>query len=97
MFIEYFMFRNDAATQAFRHGRHLGVQFHPESTVEIVAGWAAKDRERITALGYADAGERLAVAPEERERARAAAFSLFDGFLERATGPAVPAAAARRE
>ena len=35
--------RTGAAPQAFRHGRHLGVQFHPESTVEIVARWAASD------------------------------------------------------
>ena len=31
-------------TQAFRHGPHLGVQFHPESTIEIVAGWAQRGR-----------------------------------------------------
>ena len=88
--------RNAAATQAFRHGPHLAVQFHPESTVEIVAGWAAKDREKISALGHADAAARIAATPEERDRARAAAFVLFDGFLERATDPAVAAAAARR-
>ena len=88
--------RNGAATQAFRHGRHLGVQFHPESTVEIVAGWAAKDRDRIAALGHADAGARIAATPEERAAARNAAFALFDGFLERAIDPAAAAAAARR-
>jgi GMP synthase-like glutamine amidotransferase len=88
--------RNGAATQAFRHGRHLGVQFHPESTVDIVAGWAAKDRDRIAALGHTDAEALIAATPEERETARQAAFALFDGFLERATDPAAAAAAARR-
>jgi GMP synthase-like glutamine amidotransferase len=88
--------RNGAATQAFRHGRHLAVQFHPESTVEIVAGWAAKDRDRVAALGHTDAGALIAATPEEREAARHAAFALFDAFLERATDPAAAAAAARR-
>jgi GMP synthase-like glutamine amidotransferase len=78
--------RTDAATQAFRHGRHLGVQFHPESTVEVVEQWAAMDRERA---GDVD----LAATTEQREAARAAAFVLFDGFLERAT--AAPIAARR--
>ena len=32
--------RTADAVQAFRMGPHLGVQFHPESTVEIVAHWA---------------------------------------------------------
>jgi hypothetical protein len=62
------------------------VQFHPESTVEIVGQWAAIDRERA---GHVD----LAATPEQREAARAAAFALFDGFLERAT--AAPIAARR--
>jgi GMP synthase-like glutamine amidotransferase len=79
--------RTRHATQAFRHGRHLGVQFHPESTVEIVEQWAAIDRERA---GHVD----LAATPEQREEARRAAFALFDGFLERATS-AAPVAARR--
>jgi GMP synthase-like glutamine amidotransferase len=78
--------RTDKATQAFRHGPHLGVQFHPESTIEIVAEWAAIDRERA---GDVD----LAATSDAREAARAAAFALFDGFLARAT--AAPIAARR--
>jgi GMP synthase-like glutamine amidotransferase len=78
--------RTDKAPQAFRHGRHLGVQFHPESTVEVVEQWAALDRERA---GDVD----LTATPEEREAARHAAFALFDGFLERTT--AAPIAARR--
>ena len=71
-------------TQAFRHGRHLGVQFHPESTVEIVEHWAASDRERLAALGLGDGATLIAATPEDRAAARAAAFALFDGFLETA-------------
>jgi GMP synthase-like glutamine amidotransferase len=75
--------RNQHCTQAFVHGPHLGTQFHPESTVEVVAGWARKDAERLQSLGIEDGGSRLAV-PEEREReAREAAYRLFDAFLAR--------------
>ena len=31
---------NRLGPQAFRLGPHLGVQFHPEATPEVVAGWA---------------------------------------------------------
>lgn len=85
--------RTAAASQAFRHGRHLGVQFHPESTVEIVAQWAQSDRERLDRLGLGDGSELIAATPEQREAARRAAFALFDGFLERAS--AAPVAARR--
>ena len=78
--------RTAVGPQAFWHGRHLGVQFHPESTIEIVAGWARKDAERLAAIGVGDAFERL-----ERGRARAAAAArnarkLFDGFWARTRG-----------
>jgi GMP synthase-like glutamine amidotransferase len=74
--------RTDDAVQAFRLGPHLGVQFHPESTVDIVAGWAAKDRERVRALGIDDTTALLDAPPEQAEAARAAAFRLFDAFVE---------------
>jgi GMP synthase-like glutamine amidotransferase len=76
--------RSPAGTEAFRHGPHLGVQFHPESTIDIVAGWAEHDRERISALGIADG---RALLEEGREHAAAAAdnaHQLFDAFWERA-------------
>ncbi len=63
--------RTAGATQAFRLGPHLGVQFHPEATVEIVEGWAEHDGVEA----------ELAASPEQREAARAAAFRLFDAFL----------------
>ena len=72
--------RTKDAVQAFRYGPHLGVQFHPESTVEIVGRWAGMDTERLTALGVEDGMELLAVPPEQEEAARAAAFRLFDAF-----------------
>ena len=74
--------RTADATQAFRHGVHLGTQFHPESTVDIVAGWAAKDAERLAALGITDSGALLAAPPAQLEAARGAAFRLFDAFMD---------------
>jgi GMP synthase-like glutamine amidotransferase len=66
--------RTPEASQAFGVGPHLGVQFHPEATVEIVEGWARAD-------GVDEATADLAAGPEQREAAAAAAFKLFDGFL----------------
>lgn len=72
--------RTEDATQAFRYGPHLGVQFHPESTVEIVSKWAGADVERLTQLGFGDGQALLAVPDERQEAARAAAFRFFDAF-----------------
>ena len=60
-------------TQAFRLGPHLGLQFHPEATVEIVNGWADQVGVDVS----------LDASPERRDAARAAAFLLFDAFLAR--------------
>jgi GMP synthase-like glutamine amidotransferase len=75
--------RNAHSTQAFVQGPHLGVQFHPESTIEIVTGWARKDAPRLHELGIHDGETRLAVAEERKSAARAAAFRLFDAFVAR--------------
>jgi GMP synthase-like glutamine amidotransferase len=74
--------RTADATQAFRHGVHLGTQFHPESTVDIVAGWASNDAERLAGLGITDSGALLAAPPAQLEAAREAAFRLFDAFMD---------------
>lgn len=76
--------RSERAVQAFEHGAHLGVQFHPESTIPIVQGWARLDTERLIARGIAD-GEALAGdGAHLAAAAQAAAFDLFDAFWERA-------------
>jgi GMP synthase-like glutamine amidotransferase len=75
--------RNEHSTQAFVHGPHLGTQFHPESTIEIVAGWARNDAERLRSLGIDDGESRLEVSEERKRAARDAAFQLFDAFLAR--------------
>ena len=63
--------RTGDATQAFRLGPHLAVQFHPEATVEIVEGWAEHDGVEAS----------LDAPPAQREAAREAAFRLFDAFV----------------
>jgi GMP synthase-like glutamine amidotransferase len=59
------------AAQAFRLGPHLGVQFHPEATVEIVEGWARADGVEAD----------LSASSEQVAAAEAAAFRLFDAFV----------------
>jgi GMP synthase-like glutamine amidotransferase len=75
--------RTADAVQAFRMGPHLGTQFHPESTVEIVAQWANMDTENLAGLGIEDGRALLDVAPGIEDAARDSAFQLFDAFLER--------------
>jgi GMP synthase-like glutamine amidotransferase len=65
--------RTGDAVQAFRHGPHLGVQFHPEATVEIVEGWARADG--VT-------GIPLEASADARRAAAGAAFRLFDAFTD---------------
>lgn len=76
--------RSPSGPQAFRYGRHLGVQFHPESTVEIVAEWAVLDSARLPGLGIPDGLAHIAATDEEQEAAARAAFDFFDGFLRTA-------------
>jgi GMP synthase-like glutamine amidotransferase len=76
--------RTPEASQAFTLGPHLGVQFHPEATVDIVADWAIADAEQLAALGIGDGAALLTSSHERRTAARGAAFQLFDAFLARA-------------
>jgi GMP synthase-like glutamine amidotransferase len=67
---------------AFSLGPHLGVQFHPEVTGEILDRWARKDPELhvagVTVEELAEQSRRCAPA------AREAAFRLFTNWWERA-------------
>jgi len=40
---------NDSGVQAYRAGRHVAVQFHPEVTPEIVAAWAKGGKPELVA------------------------------------------------
>jgi GMP synthase-like glutamine amidotransferase len=70
---------NAYGPQAFRHGRHVGVQFHPEVTPGIVAGWAEEGAADLRRAGV----DPRALELETLERAPAAAVGaqrLFDSF-----------------
>jgi GMP synthase-like glutamine amidotransferase len=67
-------------SQAFRLGRHLGVQFHPESRIEQVAIWAHKDSERLARHGINDGLGLLDAGRANQDAAVAAAYQLFDAF-----------------
>jgi GMP synthase-like glutamine amidotransferase len=75
--------RSAVGVQAFTHGPHLGVQFHPESTIEIVKNWADSDGEKLERLGI-DGDARLEAGRDGAQVAQDNAFQLFDGFWERA-------------
>jgi GMP synthase (glutamine-hydrolysing) len=38
-------------TQAFRHGRGLGVQFHPEATPELISSWLERNQADLAMPG----------------------------------------------
>ena len=76
--------RSAVGVQAFTSGRHLGTQFHPESTIEIVKHWANSDHERLVSLGITDIEQQLEAGRTGAATARTNAFQLFDVFWERA-------------
>lgn len=65
------------AVQAFRHGPHLGVQFHPEATPRSARAWAAKYHETLGENGV-DARELLDETDRRRLEARDRAAALLD-------------------
>jgi GMP synthase-like glutamine amidotransferase len=71
-------------SQAFRHGRHLGVQFHAESTIEQVSVWARKDAERTARHGVSDGVAMLEAGRAHQPAAVGSAYALFDAFWSRA-------------
>jgi GMP synthase (glutamine-hydrolysing) len=67
---------NLSGPQGFRAGRHVGVQFHPEATPEIVAEWVRSSRSRdLDGEAILDGTER------ESRRAAADARRLFSAFI----------------
>jgi GMP synthase-like glutamine amidotransferase len=92
-----------AGPAAFRHGRHLGLQFHPEADAALVDLWARLDRRLadadVTVEELARQGAEFAGPALDR------AYRLFDDWLEMAVdghsarapaGPPTSARSARR-
>ena len=74
--------RTEHCTQVFREGRAAGVQFHPEVTRDVVAGWVAKcPPDYFAARGVSAAGQ-LAQFDQHGAGAAANAADLFDWVLD---------------
>ncbi len=74
--------RTDVALHAFTVGAHLGLQFHPEVTADIVRLWV-HDARAGNRLDEASAAAVMGGFDGTGSGPDSQAFALFDGFLER--------------
>ena len=74
--------RNDAAVQAFRIGRHLAVQFHPEVDGPQLKRWLDSLGAREAAAAGTDPDQFLADTIREEPAARARAGPLVAAALD---------------
>jgi GMP synthase-like glutamine amidotransferase len=73
--------RTAVSPQAFRAGRSVGTQFHPEITAEIVNLWISMDERALRAHGV-DPAVMAARTEEEAVDNRARSDALVDWFLD---------------
>ncbi len=73
--------RNVAASQAFALRSNLAVQFHPELTSSMLAGWLGNGGSDKAASAGLDPEELLTETRQQEEAARVRAHRLVDGFL----------------
>ena len=73
---------NEAGPQAFVSGRHLGVQFHPEVTTEIMEEWVRTYRHELDEEGV-DAEALLEETYRRAEDSQRASQRLLRGYLDR--------------
>lgn len=69
--------RSPHALQAFRLGRSLGIQFHPEVT-PLIWGWWAGSEPEVAARHLGDPGRFAADVKERSDELRARVFALLD-------------------
>jgi len=75
----------EAGPQAYRIGRSLGLQFHPEVTPEIMDSWVAVYRHELDREGV-DPDRLLEETHRRADETRRTAWRLFDGFLHEIAG-----------
>ncbi len=80
--------------QAYTIGRSLAVQFHPEVTPQIMDAWVAAYRHELDREGV-DPDGLLEETLRRADQSRAAAWRLFDAFLDRVAGIAEAARGSR--
>lgn len=80
---------NPAASQAFVVRRNLAVQFHPELTGAMLAGWLGNGGAASAAAMGADVEALRAETAVREEDARRRSHRLVDGFLDRVASAAV--------
>ena len=85
------------SSQAFILRRNLAVQFHPELTTTMLAGWLGNGGSEKAASAGLDPEKLLTETRQREEAARVRAHRLVDGFLDGvATRPVVPHACGAR-
>ena len=72
--------RSPAGVQAFRLGRMLAWQFHPEVSPQIVRRWGAGSRDQAARAGV-DLGALFVETDEQCEASRKRCYDLVDAFL----------------
>lgn len=81
---------SDAGPQAFVAGRSLGLQFHPEVTVDIMDEWVRAYRHELDDEGV-DPDALLEETKRRASESRRLAWQLFERFFERVAGFGPPA------
>jgi GMP synthase-like glutamine amidotransferase len=76
----------DAGAQAFVSGRHLGVQFHPEVTPEIMEGWVSTYRHELDEEGV-DPDALLEETNSRAESTRRASLRLLRRYIDTIARP----------
>lgn len=75
--------KNAAVAQAYRIGRSLGVQFHPEVTALDIKMWLGNGGDAQVRSRGIDPADLLAEAARQEEAARARANDLTDAYLRK--------------
>jgi GMP synthase-like glutamine amidotransferase len=76
----------EAGPQAYRMGRMLALQFHPEVSTEIIRRWGGEAGEDAAKHGI-DLEAMYAESEERAEANRNRCYALVDAFLERVAHP----------